>query len=297
MQWLILYLMVFAGIQCLTGNVDPEMFAFPVGSGLGVAAIAFLFVLDREKGQSNWMRRFRSPHTACWLLALVAGWCIVGGCMPAAASFSTSWPFVALLVVLLAHLTLVIIHRLHHFSFKRDGAFMALHAGLWLALFSGVVGAGDTQEMKAIVNREEETIMAVGKDGCIAPLGYKLQLQDFTVETSEADGSPTQYRAQLLMDGAPVIIEVNSPLSVNFGEDIYLTNFEANPATGVTTHCMLTIVHQPWKYPMLLGILLLLAGVAWYLKMLGTTSQSHPRSSDIAGSSLSSTPLNSETTT
>lgn len=270
--WLILYLLLSVCIQCLWGNIDTEKLAFPAGAVIGGAAVALLYVLYREKGQSDWVRRLRSPRMSCWLLALVAGWCVVGGSLPSASSFPTSWPFVALLIALLAHLSLVIIHRLHHFSFRRDGAFMSLHAGLWLALFSGVAGAGDTMEVKAIVGREDETIMAVGKDGRIHPLGYSLQLQDFSIEINEADGSPTQYTARMLMDGQPVRVSVNSPLQVNLAEDIYLTNFEALSGAGVVSHCVLTIVHQPWKYPMLMGILLLMAGVAWYLKRLGTSS-------------------------
>ena len=96
--WLILYLLLSVCIQCLWGNIDTEKLAFPAGAVIGGAAVALLYVLYREKGQSDWVRRLRSPRMSCWLLALVAGWCVVGGSLPSASSFPTSWPFVALLI-------------------------------------------------------------------------------------------------------------------------------------------------------------------------------------------------------
>ena len=90
--WLILYLLLSVCIQCLWGNIDTEKLAFPAGAVIGGATVALLYVLYREKGQSDWVRRLRSPRMSCWLLALVAGWCVVGGSLPSASSFPSSWP-------------------------------------------------------------------------------------------------------------------------------------------------------------------------------------------------------------
>lgn len=265
-KWLFGYVSGFAFLQAAVGSIDMQLLAFPVGISLGIAFMAVLFVLDKEQGNSHWMRAFRSPRMACHLLALTALSCAVGGCLPAGTAFSTSWPFVALLVALTAHLSLLVIHRLPAFSWKRDGMFLLVHGGLWLALFSGMAGAGDMEELHVLVGRDQPAVTGISPDGRLKPLGYGLQLQDFTVETNPTDGSPTQYAATVLLDSVPVRLAVNSPYTVSFGEDLYLMSFDREEGTAEAAFCILQVVRQPWKYPLLAGILLLIAGVGGMMK-------------------------------
>lgn len=232
-------------------------FAFPVGFVVGIAIMAVLYVLESEWGKRKWVTKLRSPRMACWLIGLTSAACVVGGCLPSNLSFQTSIAFVVLLVALMAHLTLVIIHRLRIVGVRKDWVFLATHGGLWLALFSGLVGAGDNKELRSIVGREQATTSAIDNNGRMASLPYSLRLKEFNITTNPADGSPTQYSATVFIDDNPVEIAVNNPYSIGCSEDIYLMSFDDETNAS---YCILMVERQPWKYPMLAGLSLLLVG-------------------------------------
>lgn len=261
MYWLVSYLLVFSALQLLFGNVDARLAAFPVGLALGVAFTALLFVLEKEYGRQAWLVSLRSPRTAGLLLGGVAAGCVVAGSVPQASGLTTSWPFVGLLVALLANLALGVFHRLHTFRLRRDAAFLAVHLGIWLALFGGMAGAGDKKEMRVLLVRGTEVDKAYDAGGHLVPLRYKLRLDAFEVERNPADGSPAQYTAALRIDGEPCRLAVNSPFAVAPGEDVYLMDYDRKSGDAEVAYCVLQIVRQPWKYVVLSGIVLLLAGM------------------------------------
>lgn len=227
-------------------TIDYSIFAFPSGLALGAAVVALLYVVERRWGRCKAVERARSPHAACMLLGLTAAYVVAGGLLPALADFSSSWPFVTLLSALEMHLALVIIHRLRSFHFRRDFAFILVHAGLWLALFSGMAGAADTRKTDIFVTMQ--------------PAGRSPRLLSFDIDRNPADGSPIQYSATVVMDGDTIGVAVNSPYSASIADDIYLVDFDTDMATGEVTYCVLQNVHQPWKYPLLAGIVMLLTG-------------------------------------
>lgn len=227
-------------------TIDYSIFAFPSGLALGAAVVALLYVVERRWGRCKAVERARSPHAASLLLGLIAAYVVAGGLLPALADFSSSWPFVTLLSALEMHLALVIIHRLRSFHFRRDLAFILVHAGLWLALFSGMAGAADTRKTDIFVT--------------VQPAGRSPRLLSFDIDRNPADGSPIQYSATVVMDGDTIGVAVNSPYSASIADDIYLVDFDTDMATGEVTYCVLQNVHQPWKYPLLAGIVMLLTG-------------------------------------
>ena len=268
-------------MQQAWGHIDVNAFAFPVGLAIGVALTALLFVAEREYAHRSWMRKLRSTRTAVILLTLVTLFSIVGGSFPQLSGFTTSLPFVALLLALIAHLTLVMVHRMRHFtSIRRDIPFLVLHGGLWLALFSGMAGAGDTRELRTLLMQDASTEAATDASteastdavvqtaydarGHRFPLSYSLRLQQIDIERSEQDGSPVQYEVTLLVDSTACKVSVNHPYAVNWYEDIYL--MDLHTAGGSEGGCILLIVQQPWKYVTLAGILMLLAGAVWNLQ-------------------------------
>ena len=268
--WLIWYLFVSVVLQWLAGNIDERVLAFPVGTAVGLACLGGLYVLEREYGDRPWAGRLRSARMSCLLLSFMVLGCVVCGCLPAGVAFSTSWPFVALVAGVLVQLTLVVLHRLgrirsSRFVIGRDMPFLLVHMGLWLALAAGVVGAGDTLDLRLLSGREHPASVAVDAQGRSHPLGYGIQLSDFAVETSPLDGSPVQYHATLLIDGSPVRLSVNDPYPVRFSEDVYLASYDRTLSAGeaMPAFCILQIVRQPSKYPMLLGIVMLLFGIVW----------------------------------
>lgn len=227
-------------------TIDYSIFAFPSGLALGAAVVALLYVVECRWGRCKAVERARSPHAACLLLGLTAAYVVAGGLLPALADFSSSWPFVTLLSALEMHLALVIIHRLRSFHFRRDLAFILVHAGLWLALFSGMAGAADTRKTDIFVTMQ--------------PAGRSPRLLSFDIDRNPADGSPIQYSTTVVMDGDTIGVAVNSPYSASIADYIYLVDFDTDMATGEVTYCVLQNVHQPWKYPLLAGIVMLLTG-------------------------------------
>lgn len=283
---LLIYLACFATLQCLVGNLQPAYLSAPISWSVGIAFIALLYVLSREKEQRSWLRSLRSSRMACALLAVLVLWSIIGGCLPQTPhpsadgfwgillmrlgfyQFPTSWPFVALLTALLGHLTLLLFHRLRSIRPSRDGAFLLTHGGVWLCLFGGLFGAPDTQEWHVQVSRAEATTQAVDAAGRPHALPYTLQLQDFVVERLPHDQTPTQYVATVLLDGEPVRLSINAPHAVRWGEDLYLLNYDRQSAPTDVRYCVLQVVRQPWKYVLFSGILLLLVGAGWTLRNL-----------------------------
>lgn len=260
MYWLAAYISVFVVLQILFGSVDTRLFAFPIGITLGVAWIAILYVMDKEYAHKPWMVSLRSPRTACLLLALTAIFCVLGGSVPQMAGFTTSLPFVALLLALLTNILLVVFNRLHRFSMRRDAAFLAVHIGLCIALFGGMMGAGDTRELCTLVSQKEDVEKAYDRKGHAVPLDYSLRLISFDIEKNKNDGTPVQYEATVLVGDKLRQIAVNSPLAVSLCEDIYLGSYDIR--SDGTPACVLQIVRQPWKYAILAGIVMLLGGVA-----------------------------------
>lgn len=266
--WLFIYLFFFVALQVVTGSgMDLRWMAFPLNGMVAVGLLALLFVATREWDRSRWMRSLRSPRMACRLLVLLTLAGVVGGLLPSGVSFSTSWPFVALLAALIVHLTLVLLHRLRRFSLKRDGAFLLVHGGLWLALVAGFVGAPDKARLRILASRDGEQSAAMDEQGRMVSLPYAMQLLQFHIECSEADGSPVQYRASVAINGSPVELSVNHPHTLGFGEDLYLMNFDprASEAGGEAAWCVLLYERQPWQHLLLAGLLMLLAGVGWML--------------------------------
>ena len=98
--------------QWAFGNLQPHRLGFPLNGALSLAFLAGIWVMANEWGKKEWMHTLRSGRMACTLLACIAVWCVVGGLVPPHAQarwlsllgltdFTTSWPFVALLVLLL----------------------------------------------------------------------------------------------------------------------------------------------------------------------------------------------------
>lgn len=260
--------------QWAFGNIEPHRWGFPVNGALSLAFLAGIWVMNNEWGEKEWLRTLRSGRMACTLLACIAVWCVAGGLVPPHAQarwlslvglkeFTTSWPFVTLLVLLLAHLALVTLHRLKHFDCHSDGAFMCVHGGLWLALASGLVGSTAYSDYRAVVNRDESVHFAFDSQGRRHPLGYGLQLADFSIERNETDQSPVQYRASVLVNEQPVDLAVNAPHAVRWDEDLYLASFDTSAAKP--RYCIIQVVRQPAKYATLAGITLLMVGVGWTL--------------------------------
>ena len=168
-------------------------------------------------------------------------------------AFVQSVPFV---LILLYIQTVVYLITLRGFR-RSDGAirwrFVLIHLGLLLALGAGFWGSPDSTEMRVALNKGETAQKAYRMDGSLSGLGYQIDLIDYKIETS-TEGKPSHYEAIVSVNNEECVkITVNHPLSVRFGEDIYLASVSQGG-------CVFQIVREPWRYFALAGILMLLAG-------------------------------------
>lgn len=135
--------------------------------------------------------------------------------------------------------------------------FVLNHAGLWLALFAGVVGSAEEQTLRIPVFLDRPNNEAVTEEGITVLLPKQLQLNDFTVE-HYPNGTPRHFFAEISIDGKPASLEVNHPYAASWGEDYYLTSYDMQ--SGQPQYCVVQIVREPLKYLMLAGIIMMLCG-------------------------------------
>lgn len=169
----------------------------------------------------------------------------------------TSWIFIAILFLLLSNLAMVVIHAFYH-RVPAKKRFLLNHLGLWFALFAGFFGSSDVQTLRIPLYAGQPGREAYSMDGKAYYLDYELELYSFNTEYYP-NGMPSRFAADVRIGEQRTTLEVNHPHSYRLGEDIYLTGYDTRNV-GNTRYCILQIVRQPWKYVMVTGILMMLAG-------------------------------------
>jgi len=172
-------------------------------------------------------------------------------------NFMISWIFIAILFLLLSNLAMVIIHAFYH-CVPAKKRFILNHLGLWLALFAGFFGSSDVQTLRIPLYTGQPGREAYSMDGKAYYLDYELELYSFNTEYYP-NGMPSRFAADMRIGNRRTTLEVNHPYSYRLGEDIYLTGYDTRNM-GNTRYCILQIVRQPWKYVMVVGILMMLTG-------------------------------------
>ena len=244
------------GAQWILGDFPVWFFAAPINLVFGVLWLVVLWDGYRRRDKSALVRYLRTPEATYIALAVAVAISVVLGLQiePATAS----WPVVGGTIYIQTVLTLVILRGWRNAEGVR-WRFLATHCGLWLVVASMLLGAPDKQVLRAQVG-SEPTREVVSELGEKSYLDYELRLDKFEMERSE-DGTPQMFRASVEVDGKVVDIEVNSPYSQGYGEDIYLVSYEANSS-------ILQIVREPWRAVTVVGVALLLIG-AFMLFMKG----------------------------
>lgn len=229
-----------------------EFFRFPLNMVLLALWCWAIFELHRTAGRFVVARYLLSRQATITSVLLLAAGCMAMGLQAKPAT--DSYLFILLNLFVITQLSLVTLRG------WRDGSgirwvFIFCHLGLLLALIAGFWGAPDTRIMRTEL-MSEPTKTALCQSGEVVQLDYKLSLVDFKADYYE-NGTPSAYEAEVDIDGRRVVLRVNHPHRVAFGEHIYLTSFEQK-AEG--TCCIVQIVRQPWRVVMFVGIVLLLAG-------------------------------------
>ena len=95
-------------------------------------------------------------------------------------------------------------------------------------------------------------------NGASDNLDSDMELNSFAVEYYP-NGRPSRFSANVRLGNESVLLEVNHPYSYRLGEDVYLTGYDVTK-DNESNYCILQVVKQPWKYVMVAGILMMLAG-------------------------------------
>ncbi len=175
-------------------------------------------------------------------------------------------PFAVALLLFLTNLGLATCVKLRQLGWR--GWFFSLnHCGIWIAIASGMFGAGDVIRSRMMISEGQAEAMVVDEAGRHGYLTFGLLLQRFYVEQYGSDsgraGAPKRYAAEVtILDREKTfpqaVIEVNRPLRRD-GWTLYLTNYELSSG-GQPDQCLIEAVRDPWLPGVYLGIFLSLGG-------------------------------------
>lgn len=248
-------LAVSALLQVALGDFPIAFFAFPMN--LVVAALWLLLLSELYRRRANSpIAKFLLSQQATYLALL----CAVVGCVTvgvAHAEIARSWWFVAMLLFVMSHLVMITLRGWRNHEGIR-WRFLLNHAGLLVALFAGFWGAADVEELRIPLVEGHPTSEAYIREDRTIPLGYEMELLDFESAYYE-NGTPSDFAAEVKVDGVTTTLRVNSPYRYRFGEDIYLVNYEKDLVGR--TRCVVQIVRDPWQVALVVGIVMMLAGV------------------------------------
>ena len=269
-------------IQYFAGNFPFHFFEFPLNIILGIIWIYSVYLLQKDNNRSkNISGILVSPQTTAFSLFLFVCGTLVIGLFPQLSAieaeqkegilgqlgfynFMSSWIFVSVLFILLSHLAAITIKGFRTRKNKR-WRFLLNHAGVWLALFGGFMGSSDIITARIPVFFDKENNEALTMEGKHFYLDYNLKLTGFDADYYQ-NGMPRSYVAEVKVsdrhsgESSQISLEVNHPHEYKFGEDIYLVSYDTR--SDKPQYCVLQIVHQPWKYIQLIGIIMTIAGAA-----------------------------------
>ena len=235
-------------VQWLVGDFPLWLFATPVNLLIFLLWVAALVEGYRRRATSKVVRYLLSSEATYTALAVAALIALVLGLQSEPAT--TSWPVVGGAFYLLTILSLVILRGWRN----RDGVrwrFLITHLGLWLGLVAMFFGAPDKEILRMQVEAKPSR-EAVNEQGESRFLDYEIGLDNFVVEQTD-EGAPKRFCATVRVDERVVDIEVNSPYSHHYGEDIYLVSYASDG-------CVLQIVREPWRVVSAVGVAMLILG-------------------------------------
>ena len=230
-----------------------DFFSFPLNFILAMLWMVGFGLLWKHKTESYIIRFLLSPDaTIVSLLLLLCFGLLMGFGLNR--SLVHSVPFVVSLLFIQTVVYVVVLRGWKVPSGYVRWRFLLIHAGLLIAVGAAFWGAPDAYEVRVQLQKGQTSQIAYTMNGKITGLGYELELKDYSTEYSDS-GKPIYYEAVISLDDEEeAVITVNHPYNVRYGEDIYLTSVSEEGG------CVLQIVHEPWRYFALAGIIMLLAG-------------------------------------
>ncbi len=185
-------------LQFLLGGVPLEIFKFPVNiiiGGIYIAFLIFVYLIGRKNRYILWFTQPIAAVTAIGgllVLTIIMGFTkqvVVPTIMPHNHSFlglgfnqmTRAWAFVLLFIYFLAVLGLTTIKRIVHFK-KSDTVFVFNHLGLFIALFTAILGSADLQRLRMQTFLKQPEWRAQNDNGKLKELPIAIELQNFDIE-------------------------------------------------------------------------------------------------------------------
>ena len=270
-QILLLVLLIASfALHFLAGPVPLDMFAFPLNVILLLIWGITLVWSWRKHRKSLFVIYMLSPSATFWAIGMLLVFALVIG-LTGMRWLTRTWPFFFIMVYFMTVLSYVILRgfraptptgaRLGDIRWR----FVFLHVGLLITVISGFAGAPDNDEMSLKVHKNMAGYHGTG-----------LELVDFQLDTYD-NGTPSEFRAVMNIDGKEVTLKVNHPYSRRFAEDVYLTGYD-KAAGADSQYCIVQIVRDPWKYGVTAGIILIITGA--FMLFIGGPRHRHSNEMD-----------------
>jgi len=181
-------------LEWITGGTGTGLPSWPVNVQIGLSFIiilVFVHLYYRELIIVKWISRVPAALSAITLFSLLV---LVLGLTPqnmpgspgilhytGLSHIRNSFPFLLSGLYLLTSLGLTVLRRLSPLSFRNIG-FLLNHAGLWIIVFAGSLGAGDLQRLNINVREGETVWYGVNERQHMKELPFTLRLKDFNIE-------------------------------------------------------------------------------------------------------------------
>lgn len=226
----------------MTG-VSIDIFAFPLNVILLLIWIGAVITSWRNARQSAFVRFMLRPAATITAIAITLIFSLIIG-ITGYTSLVTSCAFIFVLLYFQTVLAYVILR-----GWRRNGnvrwRFVFLHFGLLLAVASSFWSAPDNMTYRTKAVKDIPVSEVYTADGRRDWLEYEIELKGLDNE-----------RADIIVDGHRVNLEVNHPYSVSLAETVYLTGIDKKYGDS----CVLQIVYEPCRYVTLTGIVMMLIG-------------------------------------
>ncbi len=127
----------------------------------------------------------------------------------------TSWPFAFSILFLLSNLGIAAFRRLYTFK-SQNLRFVLNHAGLWIVIAGGTIGASDLQRLRIYVNEGETTSHAMRQQRQAVSMPFDITLQDFRMELYPPKMTfVDRQTGSVLLEGPAASVETIKGASLN----------------------------------------------------------------------------------
>ena len=219
-------------LEVFTSTNNTFALTYPYNVVFLAAYVLLLFVLYKWFSSTQLIRWLTKVPASISSISLVTVMVMIMGIIPQVTSqnnlinnlglnhITSNWAFLLILFQFLTCLGLISIKRILQFKWSNFG-FILNHVGLFLALISGILGAGDLQRLSINVYENKPSWIATDAQKNEIELPFAFYLKDFLID---------EYHPKLaLIDNKTGSIAHNDGKNlylVEKGETYYFNNFE-----------------------------------------------------------------------